>query len=209
LPGEASGRPPHTIPTPNPGQVSDPLPGEASGRLPDKAPGRVIGEIPGHVARSRPVPAPPPPPSPKVTPLPAGPAPAARGAVPRPPATSAPREAGRGAEPYWHPVVERVWTSPAPVGQSVDPVAAAEFLRLYHSEEDRTGDLTGRLREVRAEIDRTGSYTHTTEELAFGARVAWRNAARCIGRLYWRSLVVRDRRGVREPQEGANPAARP
>lgn len=47
-----------------------------------------------------------------------------------------------------------------------------------------------------AEIDRTGTYAHTGDELAFGARLAWRNAARCIGRLYWRSLVVRDLRHV-------------
>jgi nitric-oxide synthase, bacterial len=31
--------------------------------------------------------------------------------------------------------------------------------------------------------------------------VAWRNASRCIGRLYWRSLVVRDLRMVSEPDE--------
>jgi nitric-oxide synthase, bacterial len=46
------------------------------------------------------------------------------------------------------------------------------------------------------EIDTTGTYWHTAEELAFGARVAWRNNARCIGRLYWRSLQVRDLRMV-------------
>lgn len=32
----------------------------------------------------------------------------------------------------------------------------------------------------------------------FGARAAWRNANRCIGRLYWRSLVVRDKRHVHD-----------
>ncbi|MFD2354446.1 nitric oxide synthase oxygenase [Nonomuraea ferruginea] len=31
------------------------------------------------------------------------------------------------------------------------------------------------------EIARRGSYTHTSEELEFGARVAWRNSNRCIG----------------------------
>ena len=42
------------------------------------------------------------------------------------------------------------------------------------------------------EIERTGTYRHTAEELTWGARVAWRNASRCIGRLYWHSLQVRD-----------------
>ena len=53
------------------------------------------------------------------------------------------------------------------------------------------------------EIDRTGSYTHTLDELTFGARVAWRNAARCIGRLYWNSLRVRDLRHVTHPADVA------
>lgn len=36
----------------------------------------------------------------------------------------------------------------------------------------------------------------TTHELTAAARIAWRNHSRCIGRLYWRSLEVRDRRGI-------------
>lgn len=74
--------------------------------------------------------------------------------------------------------------------------AVREYLRLFHAEHPGAGPVRPRLREVRAEIERTGTYTHTAEELAFGARVAWRNSARCIGRLYWNSLRVRDRRHV-------------
>ncbi|MFG2000256.1 nitric oxide synthase oxygenase [Spirillospora sp. NPDC048911] len=75
--------------------------------------------------------------------------------------------------------------------------AAAEFLRGFHAENPSAGSLAARLRRVRTEIHRTGTYRHTEAELAFGARVAWRNSSRCIGRLYWRSLRVRDRRDVR------------
>lgn len=39
----------------------------------------------------------------------------------------------------------------------------------------------------------------TDVELTAAGRIAWRNHARCIGRLHWRSLIVRDRRGVSEP----------
>jgi nitric-oxide synthase len=86
-------------------------------------------------------------------------------------------------------------------GQPVDPAEAEEFLDQLHAE---TGaPVRDRLGEVLAEIDRTGTYTHTPDELVFGARVAWRNAARCIGRLYWNSLRVRDRRHVRAPAEVA------
>jgi nitric-oxide synthase len=49
---------------------------------------------------------------------------------------------------------------------------------------------------VEAEVAATGTYTHTSTELTYGAKLAWRNSSRCIGRLYWHSLVVRDSRHV-------------
>lgn len=73
---------------------------------------------------------------------------------------------------------------------------AEAFVRLLHDEVPALGPADDRLRDVRAEIDATGTYRHTATELQHGARTAWRNSARCIGRLYWRSLVVRDRREV-------------
>ena len=42
--------------------------------------------------------------------------------------------------------------------------------------------LEQRLFEVKAEIALTGEYTHTAQELEIGARLAWRNSAKCIGR---------------------------
>jgi nitric-oxide synthase, bacterial len=50
--------------------------------------------------------------------------------------------------------------------------------------------------QIRREVATTGTYRHTAAELTFAAQVAWRNSVRCIGRLYWRSLRVRDRRHV-------------
>jgi nitric-oxide synthase len=79
----------------------------------------------------------------------------------------------------------------------VEPAAAEDFLTLYHRENPKAGPLGPRLREVLDSIARTGTYEHTPAELAFGARAAWRNNSRCIGRLYWHSLRVRDRRRVR------------
>lgn len=83
----------------------------------------------------------------------------------------------------------------------VDRRAAQEFLEQFHRETSPLITLAERMYQVSVEIEATGSYTQTFDELAFGARVAWRNAARCIGRLYWNSLRVRDSRGI------ANPAA--
>lgn len=78
----------------------------------------------------------------------------------------------------------------------VDPAAAEEFLVQFHAENPQAGPAGPRITAVRRYIELTGTYWHTREELAFGARVAWRNNARCIGRLYWRSLQVRDLRTV-------------
>jgi nitric-oxide synthase, bacterial len=81
----------------------------------------------------------------------------------------------------------------------VDLAEAQEFLDQFYAETSPTTRFDHRLWQIRHEIETTGSYTHTVEELTFGARVAWRNSARCIGRLYWNSLRVRDRRDVTEP----------
>jgi nitric-oxide synthase len=58
-----------------------------------------------------------------------------------------------------------------------------------------------RIGAIRAEISATGTYTHTSEELTFGARLAWRNSNRCIGRHLWRTLHVFDARDVRTAPE--------
>lgn len=80
---------------------------------------------------------------------------------------------------------------------------AADFLRLFYHETKPAAaqPLSERLREVEADIVHTGSYVHTFDELQFGARVAWRNSGKCIGRLYWNALVLRDYRSARTPEE--------
>jgi nitric-oxide synthase, bacterial len=92
--------------------------------------------------------------------------------------------------PARRPAVDR---DASPVGALL--VSAEQFITQYYSENLlRSPDR--RLRQVRREIYASGTYWHTPDELTFGARVAWRNSSRCIGRLYWRSLRVRDRREV-------------
>ncbi|MCA9698985.1 MAG: nitric oxide synthase oxygenase, partial [Myxococcales bacterium] len=53
-----------------------------------------------------------------------------------------------------------------------------------------------RLATIRASIRLTGTYDHSSEELSYGAQVAWRNSAKCIGRISWNLLRVRDCRHV-------------
>jgi len=71
--------------------------------------------------------------------------------------------------------------------------AAERFVALFHDENPGAGAFGDRMRQVRGEVKAHGTYRHTPGELAFAARVAWRNSSRCIGRLYWRALRVRDR----------------
>ncbi|WP_455353983.1 nitric oxide synthase oxygenase [Streptomyces sp. SYSU K217416] len=85
--------------------------------------------------------------------------------------------------------------------------AAEEFITLYHREEPGAGDPARRLAAIRAEIAATGTYRHTPGELAHGARVAWRNSNRCIGRLYWHSLRVRDCRDLTDAEDIARECA--
>ncbi|MGW2182484.1 nitric oxide synthase oxygenase [Streptomyces sp. NPDC001732] len=92
--------------------------------------------------------------------------------------------------------------SAPPTDGTVDLEEAEGFLGQYYAEYPaQSVTLAQRLRQVRAEAEESGTYTHTPEELTFGARVAWRNASRCIGRLYWNSLNVRDLRRVTSPDE--------
>lgn len=73
-------------------------------------------------------------------------------------------------------------------------VEAQEFLEMFSAE---TGTpIAQRMAQVRSQIEASGTWWQTEQELAFGARVAWRQSIRCVGRLRWRSMVVRDRRHV-------------
>jgi hypothetical protein len=54
---------------------------------------------------------------------------------------------------------------------------------------------------IAAEIDETGTYSHTSDELQFGARLAWRNSNRCIGRhsgVHLRCEILEDMRTFRK-----------
>jgi nitric-oxide synthase len=78
---------------------------------------------------------------------------------------------------------------------------AEQFIALFHAENPSAGPAGDRIRQVRQQVRSAGTYRHTAAELLFAAQVAWRNNSRCIGRLYWRSLQVRDRRRVSSAAE--------
>ena len=58
-----------------------------------------------------------------------------------------------------------------------------------------------RLKFVENEINAKGNYHIFENELTYGAKLAWRNAPRCIGRIQWKKLKVYDARHVTTPKE--------
>ncbi|KAM3826174.1 nitric oxide synthase 1 isoform 2-T2 [Vipera latastei] len=73
---------------------------------------------------------------------------------------------------------------------------AKEFIDQYYSSIKRSGSKahTERLVEVTKEIEATDSYQLHDTELIYGAKHAWRNASRCVGRIQWSKLQVFDAR---------------
>ncbi|CAF1287757.1 unnamed protein product [Didymodactylos carnosus] len=79
---------------------------------------------------------------------------------------------------------------------------AYDFLSIFHTDKGTSDtDYQNRLHEIDREIQQTGTYTQTFDEIEYGCQLAWRNAARCINRLFWRKLKVIDRRHVQTHDE--------
>ncbi|MCG7339892.1 nitric oxide synthase oxygenase [Staphylococcus sp. ACRSN] len=74
---------------------------------------------------------------------------------------------------------------------------ATTFIKTMYTELNYSDTvLRQRLTEVTNAINTKGTYEHTVEELTYGAKMAWRNSNRCIGRFFWDSLTVKDARHI-------------
>lgn len=83
--------------------------------------------------------------------------------------------------------------------------AATSFISQCYLELNKaTEEALNRLNGIADEIERTGTYVHTLEELEHGAKMAWRNSNRCIGRLFWDKLRITDARETESPAEAAS-----
>lgn len=72
---------------------------------------------------------------------------------------------------------------------------AVEYLKLFYIEQNLpTANIEKRLGKICCEVKKTGTYWQTSEEITYGAKLAWRNSVRCIGRIFWKTLIVRDLR---------------
>ncbi|XP_056190112.1 nitric oxide synthase, endothelial isoform X3 [Falco biarmicus] len=96
-------------------------------------------------------------------------------------------------------VLPRPLPAPAPDGpRPIEELLglARDFITQYYLSLRRENSPAHaqRLREVEAAIMATGTYQLLEPELVFGAKQAWRNAARCVGRIQWNKLQVFDAR---------------
>nr|XP_023011652.1 nitric oxide synthase [Leptinotarsa decemlineata] len=75
---------------------------------------------------------------------------------------------------------------------------AKDFLDQYFTSIRRANSPAHQSRwdQVQKEITTTGSYQLSETELIYGAKLAWRNSVRCIGRIQWSKLQVFDCRYV-------------
>uniref|UniRef100_G3PM77 Nitric oxide synthase n=1 Tax=Gasterosteus aculeatus aculeatus TaxID=481459 RepID=G3PM77_GASAC len=73
---------------------------------------------------------------------------------------------------------------------------ATDFIDQYYTSIKRFGSKAhvDRLEEATKEIEASGTYQLKDTELIYGAKHAWRNAARCVGRIQWSKLQVFDAR---------------
>lgn len=79
---------------------------------------------------------------------------------------------------------------------------AIDYLRLFYQEQSLSEtQLQERILEIYRDYRRSRTYWQTEDELIYGAKVAWRNSTRCIGRIFWQSLVVRDLRHLTTAEE--------
>jgi nitric-oxide synthase, bacterial len=92
-----------------------------------------------------------------------------------------------------------------PADQSMAPAdCAAEAGRFFEQmieEGAPAAPAAERVAQVLQELAATGSYRQTPEELSWGAKVAWRNTSRCLGKFYWKALAVRDMRHLKTADE--------
>uniref|UniRef100_A0A8C7FKD8 Nitric oxide synthase n=1 Tax=Oncorhynchus kisutch TaxID=8019 RepID=A0A8C7FKD8_ONCKI len=73
---------------------------------------------------------------------------------------------------------------------------ATDFIDQYYTSIKRFGSKAhlDRLEEATKEIEGSGTYQLKDTELIYGAKHAWRNASRCVGRIQWSKLQVFDAR---------------
>lgn len=108
---------------------------------------------------------------------------------------------------YMSPLTTDIHTGPLKLNEPFDchperlHQEASNFIAQMYEEAHCSERYASRMRNICQEFAATGTYTQTSEELLAGAKLAWRNNTRCIGRLHWKSLPLRDMRALETAEE--------
>ncbi|MFA9558541.1 nitric oxide synthase oxygenase [Evansella sp. AB-rgal1] len=78
---------------------------------------------------------------------------------------------------------------------------AKSYIVDCYRELQMTDHIPTRIQEIEREISSKGTYQHTFTELEHGAKMAWRNSNKCIGRLFWDTLTIRDARHLEQADD--------
>lgn len=78
---------------------------------------------------------------------------------------------------------------------------AKAFIETCYKELNLSDKIETRLKEIKIAIDEQHTYEHLFFELEHGAKMAWRNSNKCIGRLFWQALHVFDERELSSEDE--------
>lgn len=78
---------------------------------------------------------------------------------------------------------------------------AKAFIEQCYKELNKENQIQERLEQIQHVIQSKGTYEHTYEELEHGAKMAWRNSNKCIGRLFWNFLKVLDERHLQTEED--------
>uniref|UniRef100_A0A8C7FMP3 nitric-oxide synthase (NADPH) n=1 Tax=Oncorhynchus kisutch TaxID=8019 RepID=A0A8C7FMP3_ONCKI len=76
----------------------------------------------------------------------------------------------------------------------VPPASCGSHMHIYSYTFRKSTAHLDRLEEATKEIEGSGTYQLKDTELIYGAKHAWRNASRCVGRIQWSKLQVFDAR---------------
>ncbi|WP_147138634.1 nitric oxide synthase oxygenase [Nocardia ninae] len=91
--------------------------------------------------------------------------------------------------------------TPGIAGVTPESSLIGEFQQLGKALKEFVTVPDSRIYGIGEQIAESGSYELTGEELRLGAMLAWRNHARCNGRMHWRTLQVLDFRRANTVQD--------
>lgn len=98
-------------------------------------------------------------------------------------------------------MISETYSIPENTPKNVMEEAIAFIHLLYKEGYISQSSLKARINDIKTEVYCAGTYFHTYDEIAYGAKIAWRNNTHCTGKMHWNSLEIRDMRHLSTTDE--------